>query len=69
MTGQIRFQYSCERDVVTAYVDWQLQTPEDLEVWALQYDTYFKGRFPHKVRQSPRHGDRHRTIRRSHKIQ
>src|SRR3954467_2941520 len=49
MKGQIRFQYSCVNDAVTAYVDWHLQTPEDLEVWARQYDTYFKGRFPNKV--------------------
>ncbi|HYP77917.1 MAG TPA: hypothetical protein VER12_18225 [Polyangiaceae bacterium] len=49
MKGQIRFQYSCVHDVVTAYVDWYLQTPEDLEVWALQYDSYFKGRFQTKV--------------------
>ena len=49
MKGQIRFQYSCVHDVVTAYVDWHLQTPDDLEVWALQYDSYFKGRFQTKV--------------------
>ena len=30
MKGQIRFQYSCENDVVTAHVDWHLQTTEDL---------------------------------------
>jgi hypothetical protein len=72
MKGQIRFQYSCVNDVVTAYVDWHLQTPEDLEVWALQYDSYFKGRFPNKVdlileltnfRLSPRLAPRFREIR------
>jgi hypothetical protein len=72
MKGQIRFKYSCERDVVTAYVDWHLQTPEDLEVWASQYHTYFKGRFPHKVdlileltnfRLSPRLAPRFRELR------
>jgi hypothetical protein len=72
MKGQIRFQYSCEHDVVMAFVDWQLQTPEDLEVWALQYETYFKGRFPHKVdlileltnfRLSPRLAPRFRELR------
>jgi hypothetical protein len=71
-TGQIRFQYSCVNDVVTAYVDWHLQTPEDLEVWARQYDTYFKGRFPNKVdlileltnfRLSPRLAPRFREVR------
>lgn len=72
MKGQIRFQYSCVNDVVMAYVDWHLQTPEDLEVWALQYDTYFRGRFQHKVdlileltnfRLSPRLAPRFREIR------
>jgi hypothetical protein len=72
MKGQIRFQYSCQNDVVTAYVNWHLRTPEDLEVWELQYDTYFKGRFPHKVdlileltnfRLSPRLAPRFREIR------
>jgi hypothetical protein len=72
MRGQIRFQYSCVNDVVTAHVDWHLQTPEDLQVWALQYDTYFKGRFPSKVdlilelsnfRLSPRLAPQFREIR------
>jgi hypothetical protein len=72
MKGQIRFKYSCEHDVVTAYVDWHLQTPEDLEVWASQYHSYFKGRFPHKVdlileltnfRLSPRLAPRFRELR------
>jgi hypothetical protein len=72
MKGEIRFQYSCVNDVVTAYVDWSLQTPEDLQVWALQYDSYFKGRFPTKVdlileltnfRLSPRLAPQFREIR------
>jgi hypothetical protein len=72
MKGQIRFQYSCVNDVVMAYVDWHLQTPEDLEVWEMQYDAYFKGRFPNKVdlileltnfRLSPRLAPRFREIR------
>lgn len=72
MKGQIRFQYSCVHDVVTAHVDWHLQTAEDLEVWALQYDTYFRGRFPAKVdlilelskfRLSPRLAPQFREIR------
>jgi hypothetical protein len=72
MKGQIRFQYSCVNDVVTAYVDWHLQTPEDLEIWAAQYDSYFKGRFPNKVdlileltkfRLSPRLAPRFREVR------
>lgn len=72
MKGQIRFQYSCVNDVVTAYVDWYLQTGEDLEAWALQYDSYFKGRFPNKVdlilelskfRLSPRLAPQFREVR------
>jgi hypothetical protein len=72
MKGQIRFQYSCVNDVVTAHVDWHLQTMEDLDVWAGQYDSYFKGRFPNKVdlileltkfRLSPRLAPRFRDVR------
>lgn len=72
MRGQIQFQYRCLHDVVIAYVDWRLETLEDLEVWAKQYDTYFEGRFTEKVdlvlelskfRLSPRIAPRFRELR------
>jgi hypothetical protein len=49
MPGHINFQYQCVHDVVIAYVDWRIETLEDLNVWYGQYQDYFKGRFPHKV--------------------
>jgi len=49
MPGQIQFQYRCQHDVVIAYVDWHLETMEDLEIWYGQYVAYFKGRFNRKV--------------------
>lgn len=49
MPGHIKFQYQCVHDVVIAYVDWRIETLEDLNVWYGQYQDYFKGRFPHKV--------------------
>jgi hypothetical protein len=49
MLGRIHFQYRCLHDVVIAYVDWQVETLEDLEVWYGQYEAYFEGRFPGKV--------------------
>jgi hypothetical protein len=49
MPGHIQFQYRCQHDVVIAYVDWRLETTEDLEIWYGQYVSYFKGRFPRKV--------------------
>lgn len=49
MPGQINFQYKCLHDVVIAYVDYRIETLEDLEVWASLYHDYFKGRFPRKV--------------------
>jgi hypothetical protein len=73
MPGQIQFQYRCLHDVVIAYVDWRLETPDDLEVWSQQYDAYFQGRFPEKVdlvlelskfRLSPRLSPRFRELRR-----
>lgn len=72
MLGQIQFQYRCLHDVVIAHVDWRVETVEDLVVWARQYETYFKGRFPHKVdlilelskfRLSPRMSPRFRELR------
>jgi hypothetical protein len=72
MVGQIQFQYRCLHDVVIAYVDWRLETQEDLEVWSRQYETYFEGRFPEKVdlvlelskfRLSPRLAPRFRELR------
>jgi hypothetical protein len=72
MLGRINFQYRCVHDVVIAYVDWQLETMEDLEVWARQYETYFEGRFAEKVdlvlelskfRLSPRLAPRFRELR------
>jgi len=72
MLGRINFQYRCLHDVVIAYVDWQLETMEDLEVWARQYETYFEGRFAEKVdlvlelskfRLSPRLAPRFRELR------
>lgn len=72
MPGQINFQYRCVHDVVIAYVDWRLETLEDLNVWHQQYEGYFKGRFTHKVdlilelskfRLSPRLAARFREIR------
>jgi hypothetical protein len=74
MLGRINFQYRCLHDVVIAYVDWHLETPEDLEVWARQYESYFEGRFPDKVdlvlelskfRLSPRLAPRFRELRSS----
>lgn len=49
MPGQINFQYKCLHDVVIAYVDWRIETLEDLDLWFAQYQDYFKGRFPRKV--------------------
>jgi hypothetical protein len=49
MSGRIRFQYRPLYDVVIAYVDWHIETEEDLLAWCREYDTYFKGRFPRKV--------------------
>ncbi len=49
MPGHINFQYQCVHDVVIAYVDWRLETLEDVDAWYSQYQDYFKGRFPHKV--------------------
>jgi hypothetical protein len=72
MLGRIHFQYRCLHDVVIAYVDWHLETMEDLEVWARQYETYFEGRFTEKVdlvlelskfRLSPRLAPRFRELR------
>jgi hypothetical protein len=72
MLGRIHFQYRCLHDVVLAYVDWHLETMEDLEVWAGQYHTYFEGRFTEKVdlvlelskfRLSPRLAPRFRELR------
>jgi hypothetical protein len=72
MLGRIHFQYRCLHDVVIAYVDWRLETLEDLEVWAQQYETYFAGRFTEKVdlvlelskfRLSPRIAPRFRELR------
>jgi|GEM_PF-4929543 len=72
MLGRIHFQYRCLHDVVIAYVDWRLETLEDLEVWVQQYETYFEGRFTDKVdlvlelskfRLSPRIAPRFRELR------
>lgn len=72
MRGQIHFQYRCLHDVVLAYVDWHLETPEDLDLWYAQYESYFKGRFPGKVdlilelskfKLSPRLAPRFRELR------
>ncbi len=72
MLGRIHFQYRCLHDVVIAYVDWHLETMEDLEVWARQYETYFEGRFADRVdlvlelskfRLSPRLAPRFRELR------
>ncbi len=72
MLGQIHFQYRCLHDVVIAYVDWRLETLEDLEVWSRQYEKYFEGRFAEKVdlvlelskfRLSPRLAPRFRELR------
>jgi hypothetical protein len=72
MLGRIHFQYRCLHDVVLAYVDWHLETMEDLEIWAGQYETYFHGRFTDKVdlvlelskfRLSPRLAPRFRELR------
>jgi hypothetical protein len=72
MLGRINFQYRCLHDVVIAYVDWHLETMEDLEIWARQYETYFEGRFSDKVdlvlelskfRLSPRLAPRFRELR------
>jgi hypothetical protein len=49
MLGRINFQYRCLYDVVIAYVDWHIETLEDLDAWYAQYEAYFKGRFPRKV--------------------
>ena len=72
MLGRINFQYRCFHDVVIAHVDWHLETIEDLEVWARQYETYFEGRFTDRVdlilelskfRLSPRLAPRFRELR------
>jgi len=72
MLGQIHFQYRCLHDVVIAHVDWHLETMDDLEVWARQYETYFEGHFTEKVdlvlelskfRLSPRLAPRFRQLR------
>lgn len=72
MLGQIHFQYRCLHDVVIAHVDWRLESLEDLEVWAKQYETYFEGRFAERVdlvlelskfRLSPRIAPRFRQLR------
>jgi hypothetical protein len=49
MNGRIQFEYRSLYDVVIAYVNWRLETTEDLEVWYRQYETYFKSRFSRKV--------------------
>jgi hypothetical protein len=49
MLGRINFQYRCLHDVVIAYVDWHIETLEDLDAWYAQYEAYFRGRFPRKV--------------------
>jgi hypothetical protein len=49
MPGRIKFEYRSLYDVVIAHVDWQLETVEDVERWARQYETYFKSRFSRKV--------------------
>lgn len=72
MLGRIQFQYRCLHDVVVAHVDWHLETLEDLEVWARQYEAYFEGRFADKVdlvlelskfRLSPKIAPRFRELR------
>jgi hypothetical protein len=49
MAGRIRFLYRTLYDVVIAYVDWRIETEEDLSAWCREYDAYFKGRFSRKV--------------------
>jgi len=49
MPGHINFQYKCLHDVVIAYVDFRIETHQDLEVWFSLYQDYFRGRFPRKV--------------------
>lgn len=44
MIGTIDFKHDVQNDIVIATPHWEIETKEDCEVWARQYDDYF-GRF------------------------
>jgi hypothetical protein len=47
--GRIRFQYRALHDVVIAYVDWTLETEQDVAAWEAEYAAYFQSKFSRKV--------------------
>ena len=49
MPGRIKFEYRSLHDVVIAYVEWHLETLDDLDVWYMQYKSYFAKQFSRKV--------------------
>jgi hypothetical protein len=49
MPGKIRFDHRALLDVVIAYVDWNLETKDDVHAWHKEYRDYFTRHFNHKV--------------------